>query len=62
MNTIIFMVVVALLLSFGFVLCYVWASANGQFEDLETPALRMLKNDEMKKTHEGNKNGNESAG
>lgn len=63
MNTIIFMVAVALLLSTGFVLSYVWASANGQFDDLETPAHRMLKNDELKKiTHEGNKNGNESAG
>ena len=63
MNTIIFMVAVALLLSFGFVLSYVWASSNGQFEDLETPAHRMLKNDEIRKlTHEGNKNGSESAG
>lgn len=49
MNTIIFMVAVALLLSFGFVLSYVWAATNEQFDDLETPAHRMLKNDEIKK-------------
>ncbi len=63
MNTILFMVSVALMLSLGFVLSYIWASSSGQFEDLETPAHRMLKNDEIKKTtHKGNKNGNEFTG
>ena len=45
MSTIIFMVSIALILSFSFVICYLWALSDGQFDDLETPAHRMLKND-----------------
>lgn len=45
MSTILFMVSIALVLSVCFVLSYLWALSSGQFEDLETPALRMLKND-----------------
>lgn len=45
MMTILFMVSVALILSVGFVVCYLWAISNGQFDDLTTPALRMLKDD-----------------
>jgi cbb3-type cytochrome oxidase maturation protein len=45
MITILFMVSVALLLSGGFVICYLWSVANGQFDDLSTPAIRMLKDD-----------------
>lgn len=45
MSTIIFMVSIALILSFSFVVCYLWALSDGQFDDLETPAHRMLKND-----------------
>ncbi len=43
MTTILFMVSVALILSFIFVCCYLWALSNGQFDDPETPAIRMLK-------------------
>ena len=39
------MVSIALILSFSFVICYLWALSDGQFDDLETPAHRMLKND-----------------
>jgi cbb3-type cytochrome oxidase maturation protein len=45
MTTILFMVSVALILSFIFVCCYLWALSNGQFDDPETPAIRMLKED-----------------
>ena len=45
MTTILFMVSVALILSFVFVCCYVWALSSGQFDDPETPAIRMLKED-----------------
>ena len=45
MMTILFMVSVALFLSIGFVACYLWAISNGQFDDLTTPALRILKDD-----------------
>lgn len=45
MSTILFMVSLALLLSIGFVASYLWALSRGQFDDLETPAHRMLKDD-----------------
>lgn len=45
MTTILFMVSVALILSITFVVCYLWSISSGQFDDLTTPALRMLKDD-----------------
>lgn len=39
------MISIALLLSLGFVISYLWASTKGQFDDLETPAHRILKDD-----------------
>lgn len=49
MMTILFMVSVALILSASFIACYLWSVSNGQFDDLTTPALRMLKEDLPKK-------------
>lgn len=52
-----FMVSVALILSFGFVMSCLWAVSSGQFDDLDTPARRILKDElELKvlmKRHEG---------
>lgn len=45
MITILFMVSIALVLSISFVFCYLWAISSGQFDDLQTPALRILKDD-----------------
>ena len=39
----------ALLLGFVFVLCFIWAVNNGQMDDLETPALRILNEDLINK-------------
>ena len=36
----------ALLLVFAAVLAFIWAARRGQFDDLETPALRMVPDDE----------------
>ncbi|AGH95438.1 cbb3-type cytochrome oxidase assembly protein CcoS [Pseudobdellovibrio exovorus] len=44
--TILFMVAIALYLALGFVVACLWALEKGQFDDLETPALRILKNDD----------------
>ena len=51
MNVIYFMIPVALLLAGGFVAACIWALSSGQFDDLDTPALRMLKNDELINTN-----------
>lgn len=45
MITIIFMVSVALILSFTFVVAYLWSLASGQYDDLVTPAMRILAED-----------------
>lgn len=44
--TILFMVAIALYLALSFVVACLWALEKGQFDDLETPALRILKNDD----------------
>jgi cbb3-type cytochrome oxidase maturation protein len=36
----------SLLLALGGFFAYLWAVRSGQFEDLETPALRMLQDEE----------------
>lgn len=42
MNLILFLAALALLLASGFTLAYLWALSDEQFDDLETPAYRML--------------------
>jgi cbb3-type cytochrome oxidase maturation protein len=42
MNIIILLIPMALLLALGFISAFVWATRKGQFDDLETPAHRIL--------------------
>lgn len=42
MNVIYFMLPLALILGFLFILLFVWATKSGQYDDLETPSKRML--------------------
>jgi cbb3-type cytochrome oxidase maturation protein len=45
--TVLFVLVpLALLLACGAVFAFLWATRTGQLDDLETPALRMLHDDE----------------
>ncbi|HWU44094.1 MAG TPA: cbb3-type cytochrome oxidase assembly protein CcoS [Bdellovibrio sp.] len=54
MNIIMLMIPMALLLGVGFVSAFLWATMKGQFDDLETPAHRILEEEntetERKKT------------
>lgn len=52
MNIILFMIPLALLFAGGFVWAFLWASSKGQFDDLETPALRILNDDKSFKNTE----------
>ena len=57
MNIILFMIPLALIFAGSFVAAFLWASSKGQFDDLETPALRILiddKNNNTKKNDESN--------
>lgn len=45
MNVLYVLVPLALAMASAFVVAFVWATRQGQFDDLETPALRMLVDD-----------------
>lgn len=47
MNIIYFLIPLALLLGISFLGAYIFSSWRGQFDDLETPAHRMLLGDEI---------------
>ena len=42
MNIIYFLIPIALILGIVFLIFYIWAVRSGQFDDLLTPSLRML--------------------
>ena len=42
MSIIVFILPITLLLSLGAVAAFAWATRGGQFDDLRTPAVRML--------------------
>ncbi len=46
MNIIYFLLPLALLLGSGFALAFIYYTRRGEFDDLETPAHRMLLDDE----------------
>lgn len=48
MNIIYFLLPLALLLGFGFAMAFVFSSWRGQFDDLETPAHRLLLEADLK--------------
>ena len=45
MNAIFLMLPVSLLLALIFLIAYVWSVRSGQYEDTETPSLRVLADD-----------------
>jgi cbb3-type cytochrome oxidase maturation protein len=42
MEAMIFLIPLAVLMGVGFVFAFIWATRNGQYDDMETPASRML--------------------
>lgn len=50
MNILAFMIPMALILGFGFVAAFLWATSQGQFDDVETPAYRILQDDPQERT------------
>lgn len=62
MNIIFLMIPMALAFAGCFVAAFLWASSKGQFDDLETPAMRILIEDKNNKqvneiSNEGSKSG-----
>ena len=49
MSVLYLLVPLALALVAGFVAAFVWATKHGQFDDVDTPALRVLHDDQERK-------------
>ena len=47
MNIIILLIAFSLTVAIGFLVAYIWASKDGQFDDDYTPSIRMLFEDEI---------------
>ena len=47
MNTILFLIGCSVLLALIFLLAFLWSHKNGQHQDLYTPSVRMLMDDEV---------------
>ncbi len=45
MNVIYLVLPIAIVLAIGFVAAFIWATRTGQYDDMDSPAVRML-NDE----------------
>jgi len=39
------LVVISITVAGGFLLAFLWATRNGQYDDLDTPSIRMLRED-----------------
>lgn len=48
MNILLFLIPISLIMIGAAALIFVWAVKHGQFEDLDTPALDVLRDDEPK--------------
>ncbi len=54
MNILYIIVPLAVLMALGFIGAFMWAANHGQYDDLETPALKMLIDEHTKEgTHAG---------
>lgn len=42
MNILIVLILISLLVASGFVIAFIWAVKNGQFDDATTPSIRIL--------------------
>ena len=45
MSVIIFLIILGILVAGGFLAGYIWAVKSGQYDDTESPAMRMLFDD-----------------
>lgn len=60
MSVIIILICISLLVASGFLISFIWAIKNGQYDDTYSPSVRMLFEDEIKKKTEEEKNDNKT--
>lgn len=58
MSAIFIMIGASLLLAIGFLIAFIWSVKNKQYEDDYTPSVRILFDNEFKKTKKTETNGN----
>ncbi len=51
MSAIFLLIAASLLIAVGFLGAFLWATRNGQFEDVHTPSVRILFDDEVKQSN-----------
>lgn len=56
MNVVWFLIPVSILLGILFLVAFIWSVKKGQLDDMETPAYRMLLDDEESKNNINNYN------
>ncbi len=58
MSILVVLIFISALIGSGFLIAFIWAMKNGQYDDAETPAIRMLFDDKpaskQKKQNKGN--------
>jgi len=52
MEILIFLIAISVTVATGFLISFIWAVKNGQFEDEYTPAMRMLFENTVKQENE----------
>ncbi len=52
MNIIIILILISLTIALVFLIIFIWNMKSGQYEDTETPSIRMLFDDKPKKKKE----------
>ena len=50
MSVLFILIIVSLTVAAGFLVAFIWSVKNGQYEDGYTPSVRMLFDDELKKS------------
>ncbi|MCC6619814.1 MAG: cbb3-type cytochrome oxidase assembly protein CcoS [Deltaproteobacteria bacterium] len=55
MSVIVLLMFASLVVAVAFLALFVWAVRRGQYEDMETPAMRMLTDDELGSRKENGK-------
>lgn len=55
MSVVIILIIASLLVAGGFLVAFLWSVKKGQFDDMETPAMRILFEDKVPQTQETKK-------
>ena len=51
MSAVIILIVISLAVAVGFLLAFIWAVSDGQYDDSYTPSMRMLLDNKSKQLH-----------